>query len=1203
MFSKVLIANRGAIACRIERTLKKLGIVSVAIYNEADRDSLHVQHADEAYSLGAGTVADTYLNQDKIFDIIKKSGAEAVHPGYGFLSENPDFSARCAKEGVVFLGPTEEQMVSFGLKHKAREIAGKAGVPLPPGTGLLQSAEEALDAAERIGYPVMLKSTAGGGGIGMQRCYSAQELSDAFDKVRMLAEHNFSSGGVFIEKFIEHARHIEVQIFGDGQGKVIAIGERDCSTQRRNQKVIEECPAPNLSAETRAKLDATAVALGESVHYRGAGTVEYVFDADEQKFYFLEVNTRLQVEHGVTEMVYGKDIVEMMLRLGAGELGDIYEIKKTLVPHGHAIEARLYAEDPAKNFRPSAGTVSTVEFPPEDRVNVRIDTWIESGSEVSALFDPMLAKVIAHADIRDEALQKLDETLRSSVVYGIDTNQQYLISLLESPLLKEARMLTRSLNDYVYSANTVDFLTSGTQTTVQDYPGRTGYWAIGVPPSGPFDNYSFRLANRILGNDERAAALEITVTGPNMSFNCDTEAVITGAPIKAALDGKPVAMNSAFMIKKGQVLKLGKVLGAGARSYLAFQGGIDCPEYLGSRSTFTLGHFGGHAGRAVKAGDVLHLKAYNPAQRSSVPDDAVIPQITNDWELRVIYGPQGAPDFFTKKDIDTLFSASYEVHYNSSRTGIRLIGPKPEWARENGGEAGLHPSNLHDDAYAVGTIDFTGDMPILLGPDGPSLGGFVCPGTVIKADLWKLGQLKAGDKVRFTPVSLEDAESLERAEPAELSDLKGHESEWKRFLPESAIVKTLPKEETGGTEIVFRMSGENNVLIEYGPQVIDLEMRFRAHATMLELEKRKLPGIEDLTPGIRSLQVHFDNLRLPLSKLLSVIEDIETHMPDLSTVKVPSRVVWLPVSWDDEQTRLAIKKYDELVRKNAPWFPSNIEFIRRINGLKSVDEVKKIIFGATYLVYGLGDVYLGAPVATPLDPRHRLVTTKYNPARTWTPENAVGIGGAYMCVYGMEGPGGYQFFGRTLQMWNRNHKTKEFEKPWLLRFFDQIHFFPVSHDELMEIRHKFPLGEYHIKIEPTEFSLAEYRKILEENRDEIARAKERQQAAFDAEYQRWVETGQVNFTAADESVSQGGEELELKDGETAVESVISCSVWKVLVKEGEHVTEDQPVMVVESMKMEIQIPAGANGTVTKILKHEGSAVTAGQPLMVIKEDE
>lgn len=263
MFSKVLIANRGAIACRIERTLKKLGIVSVAIYNEADRDSLHVQHADEAYSLGAGTVADTYLNQDKIFEIIKKSGAEAVHPGYGFLSENPDFSARCAKEGVVFLGPTEEQMVSFGLKHKAREIAGKAGVPLPPGTGLLQSAEEALAAAERIGYPVMLKSTAGGGGIGMQRCYSAQELSDAFDKVRMLAEHNFSSGGVFIEKFIEHARHIEVQIFGDGQGKVIAIGERDCSTQRRNQKVIEECPAPNLSAETRAKLDATAVALGE----------------------------------------------------------------------------------------------------------------------------------------------------------------------------------------------------------------------------------------------------------------------------------------------------------------------------------------------------------------------------------------------------------------------------------------------------------------------------------------------------------------------------------------------------------------------------------------------------------------------------------------------------------------------------------------------------------------------------------------------------------------------------------------------------------------------------------------------------------------------------------------------------------------------------------------------------------------------------
>lgn len=1201
MFTKVLIANRGAIACRIILTLRQMGIKSVAIYNQADENSLHVQNADESYSLGDGTVAQTYLNQDKIFEIIKKSGAQAVHPGYGFLSENPDFSRRCEQENVVFLGPTSEQMIMFGLKHEARAIAQKAGVPLPKGTSLIDEKEEAVRAANEIGYPVMLKSTAGGGGIGMQRCYSDQELSESFDKVKRLAEHNFKSAGVFIEKFIEHARHIEVQIFGDGQGNVLALGERDCSTQRRNQKVIEECPAPNLAEDTRKELHKNAAALCSMVKYRGAGTVEYVYDEDEKKFYFLEVNTRLQVEHGVTELVYGVDIVKMMIELGAGELEPLSEIEKGLKPRGHAVEARLYAEDPAKNFRPSAGEVSTVSFPEQDRKTVRIDTWIESGTQVSSFFDPMLAKLIAFDETREGAIERLDSMLKDSVVYGIETNQQYLISLLESDLLKQAKVLTRSLNDFEYSADTIDILSSGTQTTIQDYPGRIRYWDIGVPPSGPCDNFSFRLANRILCNKEDAAALEITVTGPSMVFNCDSEFVITGASIRATLDGCDVPMYEAVKVKKGQTLKLGKLIDGGARAYLAVQGGFDCPMYMGSRSTFTLGKFGGHAGRALKAGDVLHIHKYNPDIVSQKIDSGLIPKIEDEFEIRVIYGPHGAPDFFTKKDIDTIFSSTYEVHYNSSRTGIRLIGPRPEWARENGGEAGLHPSNIHDNAYAVGSLDFTGDMPIILGPDGPSLGGFVCPLTIIKADLWKMGQLKAGAKVRFVPVSVEDAQNIERNQLSNIKELKYSSVGYDIAPAQSAVVKTLGKEKTG-VDIVYRMSGESNILVEYGPQIIDLELRFRVHALMLELQKRSMPEILDLTPGIRSLQIHFDNLSLDYTKLLDVLETIEMNMPDLSTLKVPSRIVYLPVSWDDEQTRLAIRKYDELVRKNAPWAPSNIEFIRRINGLSSVQDVKDIIFNATYLVYGLGDVYLGAPVATPLDPRHRLVTTKYNPARTWTPENAVGIGGAYMCVYGMEGPGGYQFFGRTLQMWNRNHQTAEFEKPWLLRFFDQIRFYEVTHDELTEIRKKFPLGQYPLRIEETEFSLEDYNRIITENHDEIVQAKARQQAAFDAEYQRWVESGQVNFSAEDQVLETQEDILVLADDETAVESMISCSVWKVLVKEGDIVKDDDIVMIVESMKMEIQISAGCSGRVSKILKTEGSSVTSGQPLLVIREE-
>ncbi len=290
-FSKVLIANRGAIACRVIRTLRDMGLTSVAVYAEADSDSLHVRQADEAYSLGDGPAATTYLDQDKLFEVIRESGAGAIHPGYGFLSENADFARRCDAEGVVFLGPTPEQMEQFGLKHTARSLAESAGVPLLPGTGLLTNLEEALKAADTIGYPVMLKSTGGGGGIGMSRCYGPDDLSKSFESVQRLSQNNFSNSGVFLEKFVEHARHVEVQLFGNGGGQVLALGERDCSAQRRNQKVIEEAPAPGLSDDVRSRMHATARQLGESIGYRSAGTVEFIYDPDTTEFYFLEVNT------------------------------------------------------------------------------------------------------------------------------------------------------------------------------------------------------------------------------------------------------------------------------------------------------------------------------------------------------------------------------------------------------------------------------------------------------------------------------------------------------------------------------------------------------------------------------------------------------------------------------------------------------------------------------------------------------------------------------------------------------------------------------------------------------------------------------------------------------------------------------------------------------------------------------------------------
>lgn len=1191
MFSKVLIANRGAIACRVIRTLKRLNIGSVAVYSEADAQSLHVVDADQAFSLGKGGASETYLDQEKIISIAKLAGAEAIHPGYGFLSENPEFVERCEQEGLVFLGPTAEQMRAFGLKHSARRIATQAKVPLLPGTELLSDKQQALFAAEKIGYPVMLKSTAGGGGIGMQCCFSSDELTEAFDSVKRLSANNFSNDGVFVEKFIQQARHIEVQIFGDGRGHVVALGERDCSAQRRNQKVIEETPAPNLSESTRIELQNTAIRLASKVNYRNAGTVEFVLDQQTQAFYFLEVNTRLQVEHGVTEEVFGVDLVEWMIRQGA-EAFDLEKAGTNLESKGHAIQVRLYAEDANKNFQPCAGLLSHVDWAKQD--NLRIEHWIEAGGEVSPFFDPMLAKVIVHAKDRETALSELKRGLDNSTVYGIEHNQAYLSQLLDSELVKKGEVLTQSLNSFEFQPHTFDVLSGGTQTTIQDYPARTGYWDIGVPPSGPMDSLSFRLANCLVGNLESVAGLEIIVSGPTLRFNQATFIALTGATIEASLDGQQIEMKTRVKVEAGQVLKLGKVLD-GARTYLAVHGGIDCPEYLGSRSTFTLGQFGGHAGRALVAGDVLHLN--REVSKAEPKLDAITQtEFDGEWLIRVIYGPHGAPDYFTQQDIDSFFDAEWKVHFNSSRTGVRLIGPKPNWARSDGGEAGLHPSNIHDNAYAVGTIDFTGDMPVILGPDGPSLGGFVCPATIIKADLWKMGQLKAGDKIRFIPVSVQDAEHAERVQLTQIETGVISELALPKTEPISPVIKTIPADRYG-EEVIYRPSGEDYLLVEYGPQVLDIRLRFRVHALMLKLQQKQIVGVEELTPGIRSLQIHYDNLVLPREQLLAELEVIEAGLDNIDQLSVPARIVHLPLSWDDEATRLAIRKYDEVVRKDAPWCPDNIEFIRRINGLDCVEDVKKIVFDASYLVMGLGDVYLGAPVATPMDPRHRLVTTKYNPARTWTPENAVGIGGAYMCVYGMEGPGGYQFVGRTLQMWNRYRLTEAFTKPWLLRFFDQIKFYEVSAEELLDIREKHPLGHYPVKIEQTEFSLSDYQAFLDEHADEINVSKTRQQKAFEEERQRWEESGQSNFVATE--IEQSSVKTELAEGQEAIESHVAGNIWQVLVEPGQTVKENEVVMILEAMKMELEVTASVSGVVDSICHDAGAQVHAGEPLLVV----
>ncbi|WP_374574370.1 urea carboxylase [Phenylobacterium sp.] len=1202
MFSKVLIANRGAIACRIIRTLRKMGVGSVAVFSDADAGSLHVSQADEAVRVGPAPAAESYLKVEAILAAAKATGAEAIHPGYGFLSENTAFAEACEAEGIAFIGPTSDNIRAFGLKHTARELAKGHGVPLAPGTDLLTDAAAAQSAAAEIGFPVILKATAGGGGIGMRVCEDAEAVAEAFAQVARLGASNFADAGVFLERYVRQARHIEVQIFGDGQGRVIALGERDCSLQRRNQKVVEETPAPHLPPATRRALMDAAVRLGEAARYRSAGTVEFLYDADRDDFFFLEVNTRLQVEHGVTEQVTGVDLVDWMIRGAAGDFA--FMDAGAPAPRGASIQARLYAEDPGQDYRPSSGRLTEASFP----ADARVDTWVADGSEVSAFYDPLLAKLIVTAPDRPAAVKALQDALDATRLSGLETNLAWLRQVARSEVFETGHVSTRALATIPYEPKTIRVLSGGPSTTVQDYPGRQGYWDVGVPPSGPMDALSFRLGNRLLGNEAAAAGLEITALGPTLLFNHEAVVCLTGAELDASLDGQPAEPYAPFQVHAGQTLKLGRVKGAGLRAYLLVQGGLDVPAYLGSRASFTLGGFGGHAGRTLAAGDVLHL-AHGDGSGAEPPLDArARPQLSKAWTIRALYGPHGAPDFFTPGDVEMIRAAEWRVHYNSNRTGVRLIGPKPHWARRDGGEAGLHPSNIHDNAYAIGAIDFTGDMPIILGPDGPSLGGFVCPLVVIQADLWKVGQLAPGDTVRFEVVDdaaavaaeveqdrLVETLSVPHSPPGTAKPMEGD------FSP---VLGTIAAQGHRPT-ITYRRQGDRHLLVEYGPIVLDLELRLRIHALMLELRAMDLAGVIDITPGIRSLQVHYDSRILPQGRLLQALADAEDRLGGLDDFEIPSRVVHLPLSWKDPAIYETINKYIASVRDDAPWCPDNIEFIRRINGLESEDDVHRIVFDARYLVMGLGDVYLGAPVATPVDPRHRLVTTKYNPARTWTPPNVVGIGGAYMCIYGMEGPGGYQLFGRTIQVWNTWRQTAAFTdgKPWLLRFFDQVKFFPVSHDELVEWRRDFPLGRREIEIESETFRLSDYRRFLADNAEDIARFQTTRQAAFDAERADWEAKGEFARVEALSSVDDGAADavvIEAPEGSDLIEAPLGGSVWKMLVRPGDRVEKGAVIAVIEAMKTECDVPSPAAGVVREVYAQERQAIAPGAPMIALE---
>ena len=492
-------------------------------------------------------------------------------------------------------------------------------------------------------------------------------------------------------------------------------------------------------------------------------------------------------------------------------------------------------------------------------------------------------------------------------------------------------------------------------------------------------------------------------------------------------------------------------------------------------------------------------------------------------------------------------------------------------------------------------MDFTGDMPVILGPDGPSLGGFVCPAVVINADRWKLGQLVPGDEVQLQLVDQHQATQISKAQAQWLDDARQRPVTVSRLgrVKESAAARIVLYQ---ANDVTIRQAGQEWVLLEFGEAIIDVGARVLIGDFAKLVTDSALPGVVEMIPGVRSLLLRFDIARWSHDTMVRALEPLLEEARANSSSTIPSRIVSLPLSWDDPACHEAIARYTSNVRPDAPWCPDNIEFIRRINGLDSVEQVKQIVFDASYLVLGLGDVYLGAPLATPVDPSHRLVTTKYNPARTWTAEGSVGIGGSYMCIYGMEGPGGYQFVGRTIPVWRNQGFGDLGEECWLLRNFDQIRYREVDAHELLEIREACASDAYFPETQAIHLDLGAYEEKLTQNEAQITAFNQTRQQAFADELERWKVSGSLTFSSSQvpSALDLG---VEQPDGEE-ITSPISACVWKVLLADNEAVEEGQEIIVLESMKTEVPVTATCAGTITWLVV-EGQTVSAGQTLAVL----
>ncbi|KAI1492250.1 urea carboxylase [Biscogniauxia mediterranea] len=1227
---RVLIANRGEIAVRCINACRQLSIQSIAIFTRADAGSLHARLADKGIMLeGEGQRA--YTDIASIIAICRQESVDGVLPGYGFLSENPDFARRVSECGMVFIGPGYSTIEAMGLKHRARKLAQEAGVPVVPGSGLLTGSDDAVRAAEEIGYPIMLKASGGGGGMGMQICSSKDEVAAAFGSVLARSKELFADTGVFLERYYPNSHHIEVQVFGNGTN-VIHFGERECSIQRRHQKVVEECPSPYVSGhlDIRAKLTSAAVTLAKSIGYMSAGTVEFLVDDETGGFFFLEMNTRLQVEHGITEMCYGVDLVHLMLRqadyqlLGQGGIPDdqLLPLQKER-PNGAAIELRLYSENPVANFYPSTGTIQEVRWPTGD--SIRIDTWVQTGTTIGSHFDPLLAKVMIHRPDRPSAIEEMKKALAEVIVGGIITNKSFLGALIQCEGFIRGSTLTNFLQKFEFHPAMVEVISPGSVTTIQQLPGRIrkGY---GVPRSGPMDDISSHIANLLVGNDPHVELLEITMVGPQLLFHTGAIVAVCGAQFEVNLDGKPQSMWSRINVQASQRLEVGKVVGAGCRCYIAIKGGFpEIPKWLGSKSTTPSLGMGGLQGRQLRHGDYLEIAPVCENAKESVAYTlpmSCIPDLDTSI-LYVMQGPHDSDDYITASGREKLYNTEWKVSHNSSRTGIRLIGPAPEWARVDGGAGGAHPSNVIDYPYpSPGGVNWTGDSAVIFPQDAPGLGGFICSSTVISADLWKLGQLRPGDTFSMRPVSYASARELATRIASYINSVRNFISAADNsFDPRLRLDLSLPLDtsrsilkvlETGdeSTKLTIRQGADSFIIVDIGNQTASLATSIEANLLARALGKNVN---EDLfvQVNISSIMIEYNPEDITQDAVVSLIEKAKDSV-DQQHGSIPSRQLRLPIVFDHPTIQEAQDRYAATQRAEAAYLPDNVTYIQENNGLPSRDSVFDILRRTRFVVVAVGFMS-GLPILLPLDPLSRLVAQKYNPSRVFTPKGTVGLGGSLFCIYPDDHPGGYMLAAKTLAVWDTYGLKPNFAngKPWLCEPFDIVTFFEVDIPTFDTLQEKFDAGIYQIDMSDISFDVeseldAETRSLAT---TAVLEFQKRQNAAAsalklreDELYAKWQKEQEEDEKARlEESLANAAEE-----GVTQVVSHQEAKVWKVEIKEGEVVSESDTLVVLEAMKMEIDVkldPEFDGMVVNRVWVKPGSFVSPGQILLTLRKKD